>query len=193
MSQLDQMIAWENGELDEADEADLFQALVESGQAWTLQGMYGRRAATLLADGRIAKPLSDEERAQLKLQRYTDDRWQIDRRLAQYAAEGRPSAYRVSGPARVTGPSAHDENDYPIELLNEDTGEYEPAGYARWVTESRAILWGVNGWWELFTEAGKMVVSAKAADIGRVVNDYRGARMIAETSLALTLHHARFH
>ena len=44
---LDDMIAWENGELDEDDTLALFQQLVNSGLIYQLQGMYGREAERL--------------------------------------------------------------------------------------------------------------------------------------------------
>ena len=50
-SQLDRMIAWEQGELDEAAEAALFQELIDNGWAWQLQGCYGRRARDLIEAG----------------------------------------------------------------------------------------------------------------------------------------------
>jgi hypothetical protein len=46
---------WENGEMDDTREDSFFQELVDSGMAWQLQGMYGRRAMQLLAEGRIFK------------------------------------------------------------------------------------------------------------------------------------------
>ena len=42
---------WEAGELSNADTLELFSALVESGQAWTLQGAYGRQATALIEAG----------------------------------------------------------------------------------------------------------------------------------------------
>lgn len=51
MTQLDKMIAWENGELDDADVIALFQDLIDSGMAWTLQGCYGRQAQALIDAG----------------------------------------------------------------------------------------------------------------------------------------------
>jgi len=49
--QLDQLIAWENGELDFEETVDLFQGLIDSGLAWTLQGCYGRTAKALIDAG----------------------------------------------------------------------------------------------------------------------------------------------
>jgi hypothetical protein len=47
------MFAWEDGELDEDEEIELFQALVDNGMAWSLQGMYGRRAMMLIKAGLV--------------------------------------------------------------------------------------------------------------------------------------------
>ena len=49
-----QIIRYENGELDYAEFLDLFQELVNSGMAWQLQGHYGRTAANLIMEGEIA-------------------------------------------------------------------------------------------------------------------------------------------
>lgn len=49
--QLDRMIAWENGELDDEETIDLFQELIDSGLAWQLQGCYGRMADRLIQAG----------------------------------------------------------------------------------------------------------------------------------------------
>jgi len=51
MDQLDKMIAWEQGELDEEQTVELFQALINSGDAWRLQGCYDRQAAALIDAG----------------------------------------------------------------------------------------------------------------------------------------------
>lgn len=48
---IDQIIAFENGELGEEEVIELFQALIDSGQAWSLQGYYGRTAAALIDAG----------------------------------------------------------------------------------------------------------------------------------------------
>jgi len=47
------IIAYEQGELDEAEVRELFQHLVDSGMAWTLQGSYGRTAAAMIEAGEI--------------------------------------------------------------------------------------------------------------------------------------------
>ncbi len=50
---IDKIIAYEQGELDDAGTLELFRALVDSGMAWTLQGSYGRTAMSLLEAGLI--------------------------------------------------------------------------------------------------------------------------------------------
>lgn len=50
-SQLDMMMDWEMGELDEEETIILFQGLIDSGLAWKLQGCYGRAAEALIEEG----------------------------------------------------------------------------------------------------------------------------------------------
>ena len=50
---VDKIIAWENGEMTQAEEKRWFQQGVDSGEVWHLQGMYGRRAKELLDSGEI--------------------------------------------------------------------------------------------------------------------------------------------
>lgn len=54
MNQIDKMIAFENGDLDDDDVIELFQELIDSGLAWKLQGFYGRTAASLIDAGLCA-------------------------------------------------------------------------------------------------------------------------------------------
>jgi hypothetical protein len=52
---IDQIIAYENGELDEEETIRLFQQLVDSGMAWSLQGHFGRTAMALIEAGYITR------------------------------------------------------------------------------------------------------------------------------------------
>ncbi len=51
MSYLDDIIRWEQGELTCDEEITLFQKLIDTGDAWTLQGFYGRHAIRLIEAG----------------------------------------------------------------------------------------------------------------------------------------------
>ena len=51
MTMLNQVIAYEQGELDEEGIIDLFQELINSGMAWEMQGSYGRTAKALINAG----------------------------------------------------------------------------------------------------------------------------------------------
>ena len=53
MDQLDKMIAWEQGSLDEEDTCALFQNLMDSGLIYSLQGIYQRTAQSLIDAGLI--------------------------------------------------------------------------------------------------------------------------------------------
>ena len=48
---VDKIIAYESGELPAEDTLALFADLVKSGQAWSLQGHYGRIASGLIDEG----------------------------------------------------------------------------------------------------------------------------------------------
>lgn len=51
MNYVDQIIAFEQRELDENQIVELFAHLVQTGRAWTLQGAYGRMAKALMNQG----------------------------------------------------------------------------------------------------------------------------------------------
>ena len=55
MDQVDKIITFENGELDEDGIIELFQSLVDSGLAWQLQGSYGRTARDLINAGLVTE------------------------------------------------------------------------------------------------------------------------------------------
>jgi hypothetical protein len=54
--QLDQVVKYESGELDEPTTIELFQSLIESGLAWSLPGNYGRTASELITLG-VCRPV----------------------------------------------------------------------------------------------------------------------------------------
>lgn len=45
------LMAFEDGDLGNAETVDLFSRLIQTGMAWTLQGAYGRAAITLIEEG----------------------------------------------------------------------------------------------------------------------------------------------
>lgn len=53
MSIVNEIISFEQGELDENQTIELFARLVQSGMAWSLQGSYGRMATALINQGYI--------------------------------------------------------------------------------------------------------------------------------------------
>lgn len=54
-SQLDLIISYENGELDNKGIIELFSELIKNGMAWTLQGHFGRSARNLIANGLLTE------------------------------------------------------------------------------------------------------------------------------------------
>lgn len=50
---IDDIIAFENGELDDEGVLALFAGLIKSGVVWRLQGSYGRTAYSLIQQGLI--------------------------------------------------------------------------------------------------------------------------------------------
>lgn len=52
---VDKIIAYESGELSDEETVKLFAGLIKTGQCWSLQGCYGRMAASLIENGVIDK------------------------------------------------------------------------------------------------------------------------------------------
>ena len=53
------IMAYEQGELDDVGTLDLFAHLLRTGDAWALQGHYGRTAAALIDAGYLNRDGSD--------------------------------------------------------------------------------------------------------------------------------------
>ena len=61
---VDGIMRYENGDMEQDEMVDLFQALVDNGMAWTLQGHYGRTAKMLIDEGlvKLSKTPSKKEK-----------------------------------------------------------------------------------------------------------------------------------
>jgi hypothetical protein len=57
---VDQLIAYEEGQITGDEEVAFFEQLVETGTCWQLQGHYQRVAATLIEAGLIDSPVHTE-------------------------------------------------------------------------------------------------------------------------------------
>ena len=60
MRLVDQLIAYEEGQVTQDEEVALFEHLVETGVCWQLSGHYQRVAATLIEAGLIRPPEQTE-------------------------------------------------------------------------------------------------------------------------------------
>jgi len=56
MPNIDDIMAFENGEMDEDETAVFFQHMIDSGVVWQLQGFYGRTAMRLVEAGLCVLP-----------------------------------------------------------------------------------------------------------------------------------------
>jgi hypothetical protein len=52
---VDYIMRWEDGQLGADEAVVLFEHLIRTGQAWSLQGMYGRQAMAFIDAGLIDK------------------------------------------------------------------------------------------------------------------------------------------
>ena len=48
MTNMNDIIAYENGKMDEQEAIEFFQKMINNGVVWTLQGTYGRTARMLI-------------------------------------------------------------------------------------------------------------------------------------------------
>ena len=55
MDIVDNIIAYESGDMNDTEMLELFSELIKSGQAWILQGHYGRTAVSLIEANLITK------------------------------------------------------------------------------------------------------------------------------------------
>ncbi|MES2156058.1 MAG: hypothetical protein V4510_13070 [bacterium] len=53
MTSIEDILEYEDGSMDPEDVLRFFAGLVKSGEAWTLQGHYGRTAHALITQGYI--------------------------------------------------------------------------------------------------------------------------------------------
>jgi len=56
VADVNKIILYEMGELSEDETIELFQELIDSGEAWHLQGHYGRTAYNLIEQGLCTQP-----------------------------------------------------------------------------------------------------------------------------------------
>ena len=56
MDKVNAIVLYEMGELSEDDTIELFQELIDSSEAWQLQGHYGRTAYNLIEQGLCTQP-----------------------------------------------------------------------------------------------------------------------------------------
>ena len=53
---VDKIIKYESGDMNEHELIEFFQGLIDSGMAWKLQGSYGRMAMHLINEGICTPP-----------------------------------------------------------------------------------------------------------------------------------------
>ena len=61
----EQIIKYENGNMEEEEITIFFQNLINTGMAWRLQGHYGRTAMALIQSGYCSRTMFQEERSEI--------------------------------------------------------------------------------------------------------------------------------
>ena len=56
MPNVDDIIRYESGEMDDSEIVQFFQGMIDSGVVWQLQGSYGRQANRLIEAGWCERP-----------------------------------------------------------------------------------------------------------------------------------------
>jgi hypothetical protein len=64
MPPVQDIIDYENGEMEFARIVEMFQTLINTGYAWSLQGHYGRTAQSLIDDGYCTHPEQEQNNEQ---------------------------------------------------------------------------------------------------------------------------------
>ena len=62
---VNRIIDYEMGHLDDAKTLRLFSELIKTGQAWNLQGHYGRTASAMIEDGWLERDGTMPDKAEL--------------------------------------------------------------------------------------------------------------------------------
>lgn len=60
MTRVDKIISFEDGSMENEDVIIFIQELIDDGSAWSLQGMYGRIASSLIRSGICHKKEMEE-------------------------------------------------------------------------------------------------------------------------------------
>ena len=67
------IIAYEGGDLDTRDTVKLFAGLIKSGDAWTLQGSYGRTAKAMIEAGVISEAGEIDDQVLMDMIDFSED------------------------------------------------------------------------------------------------------------------------